>query len=397
MPPSNSTKSSALNFKLTKASTLLDLFRGLAAVLVLVEHWRNMLFVDYSQLEHRHLFMMLPYIVSGAGHQAVIIFFILSGYLISGTIFRSLRSQRWSWASYLTHRLVRLWVVLLPGLALCAVWDFLAIHLRLAPALYAGLVDNHEIPNVTATLTLKNLIGNVFFLQTIAVPVFGSDQALWSLANEFWYYLLFPLVLLSFRRRTPNLERGLYVVIFIGVAWLVKGSILALFPVWLLGVLLARVKPPLLTSKVRNGMLICYIPMVFILAKVHLHSPLLDDYLFATLTFIAIWVLLADTTYEPQNSTLNRWSRELAKFSYTLYVVHMPFCLFLTATVVGGQRWVPNVVNATKGLAILMVTAGYAYAIGLLTEAHTDSIRKWIEKKLNLGTMPSSSQSNVRS
>ncbi len=385
-----------MNFKLTRSSTLLDLLRGTAAVLVLLEHWRNMLFVDYLQLETHRSLLAVPYVVSGAGHQAVVIFFILSGYLISGSIFRSLNTRKWGWGSYLTHRLVRLWVVLLPGLILCALWDLLAIHLKLAPGLYSGMVANHETPNVVMTLTLRNFLGNVFFLQTLVVPVFGSDQALWSLANEFWYYILFPLALLSLRKQVPKLERVLYIALFILIGWMVRGTILELFPVWLLGVILARLKPPPLSSKIRNSALLAYIPIVFAMAKFHSRYPILDDYVFAIVTFIALWILLSATSYEPQESRLGRFSRELSKFSYTLYVVHMPFCLFLTAIFVRDERWFPDIGNTMKGLAILAATTGYAYIVGLLTEAHTEKIRKWVEKKLNINVGLSPRHSNVK-
>ena len=36
--------------------------------------------------------------------------------------------------------------------------------------------------------------GNLVFLQTILVPTYGTNALLWSLANEFWYYMLFPLL-----------------------------------------------------------------------------------------------------------------------------------------------------------------------------------------------------------
>ena len=36
---------------------------------------------------------------------------------------------------------------------------------------------------------------NAFFLQTIVGPTFGSNGPLWSLAYEWWYYVLFPLAL----------------------------------------------------------------------------------------------------------------------------------------------------------------------------------------------------------
>ncbi len=41
---------------------LLDLVRAIAALLVCVEHWRNLLYVDYRQIAgHRSLFAV-PYV-----------------------------------------------------------------------------------------------------------------------------------------------------------------------------------------------------------------------------------------------------------------------------------------------------------------------------------------------
>jgi hypothetical protein len=56
-------------------------------MLVCLEHWRSLLYIDYPQIgSHRALFA-LPYLMTGAGHQSVVIFFVLSGYLISGSNF----------------------------------------------------------------------------------------------------------------------------------------------------------------------------------------------------------------------------------------------------------------------------------------------------------------------
>ena len=116
------------DFTKSKASVLLDLVRALAALLVLVEHWRNLFFIDYPQIQaHRAAFAPV-YLLTSAGHQAVVIFFVLSGYLISGSVFRTLDRNNWSWQTYLVHRLLRLWIVLIPGLLLCALWDAIGIH-----------------------------------------------------------------------------------------------------------------------------------------------------------------------------------------------------------------------------------------------------------------------------
>lgn len=94
-----------------------------------------------------------PYLIARAGHSAVVIFFVLSGYLISGSVFRMFAAGRWSWKRYSLHRLLRLWIVLIPGLMLTALCDQTGIHLHRAPAqmLYSGASGNHMLANVHLT------------------------------------------------------------------------------------------------------------------------------------------------------------------------------------------------------------------------------------------------------
>ena len=207
--------SSRIPFTSTSASVLLDLARVIAALLVCLEHWRNLLYVNYGQITgHRALFAV-PYVMTDAGHQAVVIFFVLSGYLISGSVFRLMQRGEWSWKLYLTHRLVRLWIVLVPALVLGALLDFSGVHLHLAPALYAGQTGTHMLGNVATALHADTFFGNLFFLQTILVSTFGSNGPLWSLANEFGYYVLFPCAFLALRKGTSLSARILHVLVFL--------------------------------------------------------------------------------------------------------------------------------------------------------------------------------------
>jgi len=41
---------------------------------------------------------------------------------------------------------------------------------------------------------LGDLLENLGFVQTVSVPVYGTNGPLWSLANEFWYYVMFSLI-----------------------------------------------------------------------------------------------------------------------------------------------------------------------------------------------------------
>jgi peptidoglycan/LPS O-acetylase OafA/YrhL len=375
-------------FKDTTASVLLDLLRGLAALLVLLEHWRNLLFIDYPQLTAHKLILILPYALSSAGHQAVVIFFVLSGYLISGSVFRMLERGQWSWKAYLTHRIVRLWVVLIPGLLLCTLWDHLGLHSHLAPLLYSGRVGNHLTGDIHHTLSAHIFFGNLFFLQTLLVPIFGSDSPLWSLANEFWYYLLFPLGLVALRRQFALPQRIVSALLFLGIAWFVRGGILLLFPIWLFGTVLALVPPPRLGNRTRILAAILYSPLAFIFAKEHGIPGAGGDYLFGIATFAFLWVMLSATGRADGRALFTRLSRSLARSSYTLYVVHVPFVILLTALFLGDQRWVPNAPHILKGLGILAIAMLYAYLVASVTEFNTDSIRRWIEIKLGLVRKP---------
>src|SRR5947208_3997524 len=112
-------------FPQSKASVTLDAVRALAAILVLLSHWKIMFFVDYDHIASHRTWFWLPYRIMEAGHQAVLTFFVLSGYLISSSILRTLDRGQWRWSIYLTHRLVRLWIVLIPGILLGGLWDWM--------------------------------------------------------------------------------------------------------------------------------------------------------------------------------------------------------------------------------------------------------------------------------
>ena len=368
-------------FTSTSASVLLDLVRAIAALLVCLEHWRNLLYVNYGQIAgHRALFAV-PYVMTDAGHQAVVIFFVLSGYLISGSVFRLMQRGEWSWKLYLTHRLVRLWIVLVPALVLGALLDFSGIHLHLAPALYAGETGTHMLGNVATALHAGTFFGNLFFLQTILVTTFGSNGPLWSLANEFWYYVLFPCAFLALRRGTSLGARILHALVFLLCAWFVGRSILVLFPLWLLGTVLAVVPPPRSSTFVRVLAAVFYFPLLFFLAKTRVVQGAPSDYILGAATFVLIWLLLGAKSAACESAGVHL-ARVGARFSYTLYLVHVPFLVLLTAVMAGETRWQPDARHLLYGLGALLLAIGYAYGVASLTEFRTDKVRGWVEKRV---------------
>ncbi len=165
----------------------LDLVRGLSALLVLAAHVRGFIFVDFEESSDRGVASKAFYFLTGIHHQAVMVFFVLSGYFVGGGVLNSLAADRFSWRHYSEARLSRLWMVLIPALVLTAICD--SAGSQLSPTAYAGewrdVWMSGPEPGRTIGLGIITFLGNLFFLQTIEIDVYGSNGPLWSLANEF--------------------------------------------------------------------------------------------------------------------------------------------------------------------------------------------------------------------
>jgi peptidoglycan/LPS O-acetylase OafA/YrhL len=136
------------------------------------------------------------------GNEAVMIFFVLSGYLVGGGVLRALSRNTWSWRDYLIKRLTRLYVVLIPALLLGVALDFAGLYLRPSPtSIYAGPPGQTLLHDVADRLTLPVIAGNAVFLQGARVRTAGTNVSLWSLTNEFWYYIAFQVLLLALSKK----------------------------------------------------------------------------------------------------------------------------------------------------------------------------------------------------
>ena len=175
---------------------ILDLIRGLSALVVLLAHVRGFVLLDLGQLESPGLVTKGFYFATGIHHQAVMVFFVLSGYFVGGTVMDALGRGKFSAPRYALARLSRLWVVLVPALLLTFLLD--AAGRSMDASAYAGALREQFMSGPElgsgASASIGSFLGNLAFLQTIELPVFGSNGPLWSLANEFWYYVLFPLL-----------------------------------------------------------------------------------------------------------------------------------------------------------------------------------------------------------
>ena len=219
------------------ASAHLDLIRASAAWAVMWGHLRALFFVNFEQLPQKNVLLRAFYFLTGLGHQAVMVFFVLSGFLISSTIIKAHVAGAWSWRDYATNRLARLYALLIPGLLLGLLFDKLGGSIFVSTGLYSHPLESLGPGIATARITAGNFLCNLFFLQTIVCPTFGSNGPLWSLANEFWYYVLFPVSLaaaLSWIKHSLRLAVLLTVIAFC-VAFFLGPDKLIGFLIWMSG------------------------------------------------------------------------------------------------------------------------------------------------------------------
>ncbi len=150
-----------------------------------------------------------------ARHACVIIFFVLSGYLISFTTIGRGRT----WRQYVSARLARLYSVAIPALVLTALlW---LVGSKIAPDHYAMFDRGHGF--VRLALTTFFLNESWFF--SAAPP---TNMPFWSLSYEFWYYAIFGAAFFA-RGRFWRWALPLLCALICGP------KVLLLFPVWLAG------------------------------------------------------------------------------------------------------------------------------------------------------------------
>ncbi len=368
-------------------SVHLDALRGFAAFCVVLNHLRDALFVDYEQIARHNPITSAAYLASSLGRQSVMVFFVLSGYLVGGSVLRSVGCGTWSWRAYLLARLSRLFVVLWPALLLGGALDWVGIHMPGTEAVYSGNSGMHALAfDVHRVLTWQMLAANALFLPTIRLPgralylvlPFGTNGALWSLGYEFGYYLAFPLLVLLLTRNQTLKIRVLSCLGLLIWGWLAGLNMLLLGLTWLMGALVNFL--PAFPARSRWARRLAMVLALVLFAAGLVESKLLgsvpSDLVLGLAVTALIWVILHCAT-APLPAFYVHIARRAAHSSYTLYLVHLPLLIFLKATL-HLPRAYPGWHAVLVGAAVLAAILLYAQLIYEAFEKNTDRVRRWI-------------------
>lgn len=361
-------------------SLLISLLRGVAALQVAGAHLRSEFMPGLRTLEQPALWYQGLAFATGFAHQAVVLFFLISGYLVGGSLLDKL-DQSASLRRYAIDRVSRLWTVLVPTFVLAV-----------AIGILTGTLDPRRADFSPANAySWTALAGNLIGLQTIAVPQFGGNYPLWSLANESWYYLMFPLLLLYLAGR----RRMLCGAALMLCAAVLPFAVTLYFTLWLLGAGFSRVRLECgAPTRVLLLVLLAALSVYFRLrgSNDDLEVASFGQDLLLSLVFLA---LLSSTVIKTDPrmallAPLRRAAALLSNMSFTLYVVHVPVLALLHWLLwhLFGARMLA--VDSALGLlayaALLAVVLAFAYGFYRMFEARTGQVRR-VMKALLLGRM----------
>lgn len=212
-----------------------DFARGISAQAVVLGHALNIFLPGIFMVPGQRVFYMQSF--------AVIIFFVLSGFLITSAVMKKKDRPDFSFGSYLIDRVARVVYPLIPALFLIVAFDFIVFH------------GSTKLPFIRIDLSTQAVAGNFFlifnhpllleFAPRLGVPWLrfgpvGTGAPLWSVVAEWWIYVAFGLLAFVAIRRIRLGFMGTLFLVFalaVPVGYMAKGGFESL--AWIIGMIYA--------------------------------------------------------------------------------------------------------------------------------------------------------------
>ena len=346
----------------------LDWLRFTAALMVVACHARGWNWVEWGRLDSGSQTKVgyFFFAVTRAGFEWVIVFFVLSGFLVGGKVLKRVASGTFDWRSYAIDRISRIWLPLIPALLLTA-----------------GVACFGKYP-----VSISELFGSLFGLQGILCGSFGGNYPLWSLAYEIWFYLLagFAAVVIGSRSKA-SVWAYLGVALCLAVFTRLNSAFLFC---WVLGGISYS-----LTRKTRNWPLVitgcllgaagCIMSQLksdtVSLNKQEIQQLLPSANVAVMIMTVGLALLIPAVSRLAPSSNAMVWLEKiggrLAAFSYTLYLTHYPLLAFWSHFM-PARHLALDFRSIVLFLARVTTCLLIAWLLYLPFEAQTDRVRKWL-------------------
>ncbi|HKT40810.1 MAG TPA: acyltransferase [Rhodanobacteraceae bacterium] len=341
-------------------SIYLDLLRFTAALVVFLSHATNARYTSY-----------LAGTMGPFAHDGVIVFFVLSGFVIAYVSTCKEHSAR----DYGLSRAARIYSVALPAILLTMALDLLR-------TIYVPTFHEYQFHKLWFYIPLWTAFGtDWWFLNENML----SNGPFWSLSYEVWYYVIFGS-LFYFRGR----KRWIFAVIALAIVgprqWL-------LFPIWLSGCALYHVHERHelgrgLARSIFLGSIAIYLLLKFThtfdainatvnvwfgnwpVDKLRYSQFFAGDYLIATLVLMNIYS--ARYCEFAILSRCSRWVTLAASFTFSLYLFHMPLMKFYSTLMHVNPH------SRLMYALLLGLTVTSVVLLGTVTEWRKHTLRRWL-------------------
>lgn len=367
---------------------LLDWIRFLAALLVVFCHVRPEHWVAWNELDAdsrtwaAKLFLMMIRI----GPESVVIFFVLSGYLVGGKVIQRCADGTFAAADYFRDRFSRIFTPLVPAIlvTVTCVWF-----------LYDGFPAGYG----------WELLGNIFQMQGILCDRLVGDAPLWSLSYEVWFYALAggaAIICGHFSKPIPTGRVLAAAVLVLFSSWCLVALKTAYLFCWLFGAF-AYVFP--VKKPGRLGVTAAFAVALLAIAicqatgsyqgglianseLVHQAGVLL---LGASIAFLLPF--LSHSGNRLGDSRLARLGPRLAAFSYTLYLTHYPLLLVMRSWHAPYHSF--SAFSLLLYLAKIGVCVIAAWVLYLPFERKTPQVRRFLQQTWPFGQRPATSRAHA--
>lgn len=343
--------------------------RGLASVVVLLSHVIQVHFLRFTGLN-----TPLHLTSSTASKYAVVVFFILSGYLIAHTIEANIqRNGKLKLDSYFAARIARIYPPFLycisVALAVFVIMGMFGLPGRSTPLSLPGdLYASRDFVH----LSFREVISALFMLE----GMLEINGPLWSLYIEVKLYVLFACALALMDRRGV-VQKVILAALFYAVA----KSGLALNPgfvgyaaVWLVGAIAYYVCNE--RGRRWNRLLLCGGLFVFLVLVEFYQAEQTDRSPWVVALEILIAASFAWLLFGLKLRISTPMAKQLAECSYSLYVTHFPILLLAQSLLIFINS---TTVTAAVAVAVLSTATATGVAfVGGIIEAKKSVIQNKI-------------------
>ena len=356
----------------------LNTVRWLAAALVGFSHiWLMVINPDLA----RGGVAGLLTVVAQARIGFVVVFFVLSGYLVGGGVLE--RAAGLDVRRYATDRFSRIYVALIPAILLTLALDGTAFlldrHNPVYDAAWPTWVLGGEGP--FAHYRPLYIAATLVSLESIWQPPFGSNGALWSLGFEWFFYFLLPALVVPLARLRHAVWAQGTAALAVAALFLALGKSewATYWAIWCAGAFVRlgkeRVRLPM--------MLVPVLAAVGVAAFFWCGSNIEWQRRLAHLTLGGALALILSQPRVLEASFNRTCDHALASFSYSFYIVHLPVMTF-SALLAWMAGWLPvggrgvDIAALALVAALFATSTAVAFGFGHLFEARTGDVRRWL-------------------